>query len=311
MHDNRPGPASLAALLALSCLLVSCATSEGAAPKPGKTLRDCPDCPEMMVLPAGEFVMGAAGGEPDRPEGPPHAVKIGRSFALGVYEVTHKEFLAFVDATGYEPARGCRVFRKGEWAHESAASWRDPGYGRPPAGNEPAGCITWRDAQAYVAWLSSRTGQRYRLPTEAEWEYAARAGTTTPWYWGDDPDAACDYANIHDRSTAVELTFSWEPADCSDSAARVAPVGSYEPNGFRLYDMLGNVWEWTADCYVAPYPPGHADGSAVEVAGTCERRSVRGGSWITRISRSRVTFRGRDPETAAYAYFGFRVARDL
>ena len=311
MHEIRHARTALAALAALTCLLGGCATAGADGPKPGKVLRDCPDCPEMMVLPAGAFVMGADGGGPDRPEGPAHPVQIRHGFALGVHEVTHKQFATFVAESGYQPARGCRVFRDGDWALESAASWRDPGHGRTPAGNDPAACITWQDALAYADWLSRSTGRHYRLPTEAEWEFAARGSSTARWYWGDDATAACDYANVHDRSSAKELTFSLEPTDCGDGAVTVAPVGSYEPNGFGLYDMIGNVWEWTADCYLAPYPPGHVDDSAVEVPGSCERRSVRGGSWVTRISRSTVTSRGREPGTAAMSHVGFRVARDL
>ncbi len=266
----------------------------------------------MIRVPAGDFFMGAVGGEPGRPEGPPHRVTIPHDFALARYETTYAQFERFIVATGYRTTSACRTWTGAEWRNVEGADWRDPGYGRPPAPDEPVGCVSWNDAVAYAAWLSQETGESYRLPSEAEWEYAARAGTTTSWYWGDDPDGACRHANVYDRTAASELTFSWEPADCDDGAARVASVGRYAPNPFGLHDMLGNVWEWTADCYVAPYPPAPADGSAVEsTTAACDRRSVRGGSWITRVSRNRVTFRGRDPADAVLSYFGFRVARDL
>jgi formylglycine-generating enzyme required for sulfatase activity len=254
--------------------------------------------------------MGADAGEPGRPEGPPHRVTISRSLALGRYEVTHAQFARFVRESGYRPAPGCRVWR-GTWTNAMDAGWQDPAYGRPPHADDPVTCVSWRDASAYVAWLSRETARRYRLPSEAEWEYAARATTETPWYWGTDETQACANANTYDSVGAAQLHFDWAPVGCDDGHALVAPVGSYPPNAFGLHDMLGNVWEWTADCYVAPYPATPVDGSAIEVDGRCERRAVRGGSWITRITRNRVTFRGRDPEDARYSYFGFRVARDL
>jgi len=305
---------SLTGACVLAAMAAGCATSPvpGAAGGPEPPFRDCPDCPEMIRIPAGEFTMGAEDGEPGRPEGPPRRVAIARDFALARYETTHAQFERFVAATGHRTTSGCRIWAGSEWRNVGQADWRDPGYGRSPQPDEPVGCVSWNDAQAYAAWLSAVTGARYRLPSEAEWEYAARAGTATPWFWGDDPDDACRHANVYDLTAAKELTFPWEPARCEDGAVRVAPVGRFAPNGFGLHDMLGNVWEWTADCYVVPYPAEPDDGSPVQSAAqACERRSVRGGSWITRISRNRVTFRGRDPADAVLSYFGFRVARDL
>jgi formylglycine-generating enzyme required for sulfatase activity len=296
----------------LAMMLGSCAApprdSNAGAARAGE--RDCAGCPVLVRIPPGRFTMGAEGGEEGRPEGPPREVEIAHAFYLGRTEVTQREFARFVAATGHEPALGCRVWLGERWDVAPEASWRDPGYGRPPADDEPVTCVSWRDAVRYVTWLSALTGQAYRLPTEAEWEYAARGGTTTAWHWGDRPEDACTYANVYDRSGAAAITFGWPPVDCDDGFAGVARVGALAPNAFGLHDVLGNVWEWTQDCYVAPYPPAPVDGRAVEVEGACVRRTVRGGSWITRVSRNRVTFRGRDPEDARYAYFGFRVARD-
>jgi formylglycine-generating enzyme required for sulfatase activity len=285
--------------------------------------KDCAECPEMMSVPAGTFKMGTDHVEPMRnnemrPEGPVRQVAIAKGFAAGKYEVTNKEFGAFIAASGYVPALACQVW--GGVDVVKGKTWRDPDYGRPPADNEPAVCVSWLDAKAYAAWLSGKTGKRYRLLTEAEWEYAAKGGVATAWPWGDDAKKICEHANVYDaegrkdpRQTRDGGDPSAPKAECSDGFQIVAPVGKFKPNAFGLHDMIGNVWEWTEDCS-APglYPAGPLDGSATEVSmGTCEKRAVRSASWRTRLSRQRPSFRGRDPEPTASNIFGFRVARDL
>lgn len=287
-------------------LLLMVATAAQAAP----TVRDCADCTPIAFIPAGSFVMGADRGEAGRPEGPAHKVTIDRPFGLATTEVTNRQFARFVKETGAADAPGCEVWPKGALPY-AAARWQDPGYGRAIQPDEPVSCVSWHDARAFVAWLARSTGKPYRLPTEAEWEYAARARTTTDFYWGDDPEAGCGYANFYDAAGTGR--FNWANARCNDGAATVARVGRYKPNAFGLYDMIGNVWEWTQDCYIAPYPADHRNGVAVEpqAGQACERRSVRGGSWMTRPDRNSVSFRGRDPADTRYFMFGFRVARDL
>ena len=141
----------------------------------------------------------------------------------------------------------------------------------------------------------------------------ARGGTTTDYFWGneDATASACQYANVYDASGAKTSAFNWAPFDCDDGFGQAAPVGSFKPNAFGVYDIIGNVWEWTADCYQAPYPAHRPMAARCRRSGACEKRVARGGSWITRPSRQRVSFRGRDPEDALYSFFGFRVARDL
>lgn len=274
--------------------------------------RDCADCPELVRIPPGRFRMGHDGGEPGRPEGPAHEVVIPRAFALATTETSVRQFAAFVEATGHEPTAGCEVWPQGSFPRE-AASWRRPG--PDPSGPDyPVACVSWDDAAAYARWLSERTGHRYRLPSEAEWEYAARAGTTAAYPWGDRAEDGCRFANLYDISAAGR--FGWPHAECDDGHPGPAPVGSYPANAFGLHDMIGNVWEWTADCYVAPYPVPAAEARAAAVveapAGEpCARRSVRGGSWMTRPDRNRTSFRGRDPADTRFFMFGFRVARDL
>jgi len=301
--------AFFATLLAGSTLAAQAAAP---APKPGKVFRDCPDCPEMVVVPAGEFVQGEEGGEPERYEGKPKKVRIAQAFAAGRFEVTNGQYAKFVKATGRKAAQGCNVLRGGTYGSVPGTSWSDPGYGRPIAADEPVACIRWSDAVAYAAWLAGRTGKKYRLLSESEWEYAARAGTTGRFTWGEDRSQACRYANVDDEAQAAAdgQPMPYPRAPCNDGHAGPAPVGRYAPNAFGLYDMIGNVWEWVEDCYEMPYGDGPYDGSA-QIARGCDRRGSRGGSWRSTIERQRPAFRGRDPESLTSQIFGMRVARDL
>ncbi|MFK7958602.1 MAG: formylglycine-generating enzyme family protein [Lysobacterales bacterium] len=274
--------------------------------------QDCEGCPVMVEIPLGGFVMGFSGGEEGRPEGPAHPVTLRRPFAMARTETTLAQFRSFVEVSGYRPQRACRTLIHGEWTNSTQHGWREPGDGIQYGDNEPVICVSWDDAVAYTRWLSKHSGFDYRLPTEAEWEYAARGNSDGVFSWGNDTESGCQYANWYDRSAAPSLQFSWTEAPCSDGFQTLATVGALAPNGFGLHDMLGNVWEWTADCYVAPYPVVDDHQTAVtDPSGTCARRSVRGGSWITRPDRHRLTFRGRDPAQTRMIYFGFRVARSL
>jgi formylglycine-generating enzyme required for sulfatase activity len=300
-----------AAPIAAAALLAACTTTTTTPREAGSRFRDCPDCPEMVVVPAGEFEMGFDGGEPERYEGPVRQMRIERSFAAGLTEVTVAQFRDFVEATGYEAAQGCYWWDGQNAEMRDNGSWRDPGYGRPPRDDEPVACVDWTDSKAYVDWLAKKTGKPYRLLSEAEFEYAADAGSTATWPWGNDPDAACTWANVFDLDAAERLPESpVVPVNCRDGQPDVALVGQFPVNAFGLHDMVGNVWEWTEDCYVMPAPDGPLDGSPV-VTEECDRRSVKGGSWVTGIQRQRPTFRGRDPVDRVSSSFGLRVARDL
>ena len=186
---------------AIAGLLLFAAHAQAAATKPGATFSDCKDCPKMVVIAPGTFQMGANRSEPmrgneDRPLGPVHKVTIGYSFAAGAYEVTNKEFGAFIKATGYKPAASCQVW--GGIEVKEGKTWQDPDYGVPTTPQQPVVCVTWNDAKAYTAWLSKKTGKKYRLLSESEWEYVARAGATTTWPWGDDAKRICEFANWYD-----------------------------------------------------------------------------------------------------------------
>ncbi|WP_419856934.1 formylglycine-generating enzyme family protein [Candidatus Palauibacter irciniicola] len=265
-----------------------------------ETFRDCAFCPEMVVVPPGTFTMGSPESEEFRAavEGPRHSVTIAAPFAVGVYEITFAEWDACVQMGGcrYTPA--------------------DRRWGRE---RRPVLYVSWEDAQAYVSWLSGLTGQRYRLLSEAEWEYVARAGTVTARYWGEGVSDLCRYANGAGGGSRARsfrgLRFSRgygieTEAPCNDGYRGTAPVGSFAPNAFGLYDVLGNVSEWTQDCWNESHRGAPADGSARE-SGDCDRRVLRGGSWFIGAWFLRSANRSRNVPDSRDMYYGFRVARTL
>ncbi len=278
----------------------------------GDVFQDCDVCPEMVVVPPGEFLMGWDDGEEARYEGPVHQVKIENAFAVGRYELTYAQYTAFVEDTDHETRDGCRVWDGVTVETKPGVSWRDPGYGRPALPNQPVSCVSWDDAKAYVTWLAKKTGEPYRLFSEAEWEYAARAGRPHTLYtWGETVEGACQYANLYDKSGGTSvIDRPHKPADCDDGSVDISVIGLRDPNPFGLYDMVGNVWEWVEDCYVMTYLDSQTDATAQTTYG-CDRRGARGGSWSSNPNRQRPTFRGRDPVELTTQIFGFRVARDL
>src|SRR6516164_3426514 len=247
--------------------------------KPGDTFQECTkDCPMMVVIPAGEFMMGSPVNEKDHSisEGPQHSVTIARPFAVSMFDVTFADWDACVSVGGC-PQEGR--------AH-------DAGWGR---GTRPVIHVSWDDAQPYVDWFSRMTGKAYRLLTEAEWEYAARAGTTTAYYWGD--EIGKNNANCH------RCGSQWDNL-------KTSPVGSFKPNLFGLYDMAGNVWQWVHDCDHADYKGAPTDGLAW-TTGDCGRRIVRGGSWGYFPVDPRSAYRYGDNADDRNYTTGFRVARTL
>ena len=278
--------------------------------RPGEVFRDCADCPEMVVIPAGSFDMGSPASESDRDndEGPQHRVSV-KPFAAGKYEVTRGQFAAFVNATGHNAGNECYTFEGGKAEKRSGRNWQNSGYSQ--ADNHPVVCLNWDDAKAYAAWLSSKTSKSYRLLSEAEWEYAARAGSSTARFWGESPDQACAYANVMDATGKSQVPgVTWEAHNCNDGSAYTASVGSYKPNAFGLYDMIGNAWEWTEDCRNANYSGAPSDGSAW-TSGDCSGRVLRGGSWGNRPQGARSAERVRDGATNRGGSDGFRLARML
>ena len=262
--------------------------------------RDCPGCPAMVETPPGSFMMGSPATERGRDddEGPRHRVTIASPFAVGVYEVTFGEWDACVAGGGCQDVG-------------------DEGWGR---GTRSVINVSWEDAQGYVRWVSRETGQRYRLLTEAEWEYVARAGTETSRYWGESESVQCRYANGSDVSRAQSIrerqllrgdsTRGDADVRCEDGFSWTAPVGLYEPNAFGLYDVLGNVWEWTEDCWNETYTGAPVDGRAWR-SGDCSRRVLRGGSWGDAPVNLRSAYRLGSPAGLRYSLIGFRLARTI
>ena len=249
---------------------------EEKAAKAGSEFKECASgCPVMIVIPAGKFTMGSPEHEPDRQtsEGPQHEVTLARPFAVSKFEVTFEEWDACVAATG---------------CPQVADRW---GRGQMPVIN-----ASWGDAKQYVAWLSQLTGKEYRLLTEAEWEYAARAGANTRYSWGHDPGAS--NANCDGCGSPWDLKHT-------------APVGSLKPNAFGLHDMHGNVWEWVEDTWHQNYDGAPTDGSAWLRSGELSYHVVRGGSWRNEGEHVRAAVRFKRNINVRFDTLGFRVARTI
>jgi formylglycine-generating enzyme required for sulfatase activity len=275
------------------------------------SFKDCEDCPDMVALPAGEFMMGSPATENGHQavEGLPRLVVIPKGIAIGRFEVTVDQFSVFIAETGMTSAGNrCRAiveFDHVVWG-PAEASFRQPGF--EAMGSQPVVCVSWYDAHAYAAWLQRRTGRPYRLPTEAEWEYAARAGTKTRYGFGDDETELCAYARFADLASR----FGWHDACRSDTVIYgPLPVGSLKPNAWGIFDMHGNAWEWVADCWTSDASEIPTDGSAVRRPGGCEVGVVRGGSFAAGSRRVRSAIRA-SMVTALHNYNnGFRVALSL
>ncbi len=306
--DNRKWAASLVLLAILFVGAAPRAVTD--SPAPGDTFKDCEVCPEMMVIPPGSFDMGAPLEEGGDDEAPIHRVRISHAIAVGKYEITRREFRAFANDTNYSEADECKVWSKiwpkhYGWEDSSFKTWRNPGFLQTDL--HPVVCVSWVDAKAYADWLSSKTGKHYRLPSEAEWEYAARGDTKTVFFFGTEWRNLCTYGNGLDASSK----FKWRNNSCRDGYGETtAPVGIFRPNSFGLHDTIGNVWEWVEDCWHASYKGAPSDGGAW-LDGDCKSRVIRGGSWLNDPRFLRSAHRN----TLYYKYrrsdTGFRVARVL
>jgi formylglycine-generating enzyme required for sulfatase activity len=314
-----------AALIALSIVAfggAAVADPEAQTMQSGQTFRDCSDCPEMVVVPAGSFIMGSSTDDTERDlksvpyfevmiarvlaadEHPAHLVTFARPVAIGKYLVTRGEFAAFIRETGYAMASGeCVVYVGRHYRTPSGVGWENPGFTQTD--RDPVVCVSWNDAHAFIAWLNGKLpGPKatstdgsgpYRLPSEAEWEYAARAGTQTAYWWGDaigSGNAVCESCGT-----------TWDQK-------RTAPVGSFRANPLGLYDMAGNASEWAWDCWSGSYVEAPGDGTA-RLVGDCAQRVVRGGNWDSEPWDLRSAHRARFLTGELANDIGFRVARTL
>lgn len=276
---------------------------------------------ELVRIPAGTFQMGSETGEEGHVpnESPVHAVRISQPFEMGVHEVTNGQFRAFVEATGYETEAERDVgggfgidFERAEVVQDPKHTWQDPGFPDfEPGPDHPVLMISWEDAEAFCRWLSKKEGRTYRLPTEAEWEYAARGGTRTPWWTGDDPRTLQEAANTADRALLARVPMATWAGEWDDGFPFLAPVGSFSPNPFGLHDMTGNVWEWCHDWYRSDYyrSSPKADPKGPEIGSF---RTIRGGGWFNDARQNRSAQRIYFNPTFRYCLLsGFRVVREI
>ena len=279
-------------------------------------LSDGSPAPALIVIPQGSNVIGSSNEEEGHraDESPQRVITMKQAVALGKTEVTVGQFKKFVAATGYlteaelDSAQGCRTFEQG-WDWRPGRSWRNPGYEQEDS--HPVVCVSWHDAMEYVKWLSVETGKPYQLPSESVWEYASRAGTTTSRFWGD--EKACDYSNVSDFSRAAMHNLNVSSKNifsCEDGNAYSAKVASFKPNPYGLYDTIGNVWEWTLDCWNENHSNINEDGSP-RLSGNCNNRIYRGGSWGNLPSLVRAAKRLTDPSHFRYYNLCFRVSRTV
>ena len=270
--------------------------------------RDCANCPELITISAGEFVMGSGKEEKSREpdEEPAHRVRVEGPLAVGKYEVTRGQYAEFARETKRDHKPGCNSTLGGRFNRNLKGTWSAPGFAQKD--DEPVVCVSWEDATAYAVWLGKKTGKPYRLLAEAEWEYLARAGTTGRRSWPEtDEAAACKYANVADASFR-RVSPGMPVFQCSDDHSHTASVGRFPANPFGLFDLLGNVAEWTQDCWNADY------GTAPEIAvgrttGSCSERVFRGGAWNGKPTTVRSAYRDRESLEERHDSVGFRVVR--
>lgn len=292
--------------------------AEAEAPRAVATVTDCTDCPTLVTIPPGVFVMGLRAEEAEaddipqiqqQAELPMHGVTVRDAIAMSQTEVTRGQFAVFVAETGHQ-SLGCMISNGQTWLLDRARSWRDPGFSQDD--EHPVVCVNYDDARAYADWLTRRSGKRYRLPTETEWEYAARAGTASGKPWADKPALACAHAKVADRSHAAR--FSSKSAEmffpCETGYAFTAPVAHYQANAFGLFDMYGNVREFVADCWNPTYLS-EGPGTTARSTGSCGTAVLRGGGWYDAPPNIRPARRFREDRAKRRADQGFRVVKEL
>jgi len=269
-------------------------------PASGQTFRDCPECPEMVVVPAGSFMMGSPASEPERDSDEDQLrVTLAKPLAVGRFAVTRGEFASFVADTKHKTDGGCTTWTGSEWKLQSDRSWRSAGFTQDD--RHPVVCVNWDDAKAYVAWISRKTGQTYRLLSESEREYVTRAGTTKPFWWG----SSITPKQANYNGSAEPYKGGGSKGEYRKGTVR---VDSFSANPWGLYNVHGNVWEWTEDCSNGANAGNPGNGSS-RSSGDCSRRVLRGGSWFSDPRILRSANRHRDTTGDRDDGYGFRVGR--
>lgn len=261
--------------------------------------------PSMIHIEKGSYNMGSYYGDKD--EKPPHKIVIDYDFEISKYEVTVQSFKSFIRATGYktdaEKNNSCYTWINDIWVYKTGVTWKNPNYLQEDT--HPVVCVSWEDSKQYIEWLNKQTNKNYRLPTEAEWEYIAKAGTSTKWSFGNNKKHLKFHANIADSLSTYTWKESW-----NDGYKYTAPVGSYMANQLGVHDMYGNVWEWCEDWYAENYQNTPRNGSTNNKNHN-KKKVFRGASWINFPSSTRSANRFYDTPTSRYNVIGFRVARTL
>lgn len=279
-----------------------------------KSFKDCETCPDMVVVPAGKAVLGGEPWDQDHRAtwGRTREVTIKYIFAVARTEITRAQYREFIRAGGYVSATtSCNTWGFNRILGQTEGyTWDNPGYAQRE--DHPVVCVSWQDATAFVNWLAAKTGKPYRLLSSTEFEYAARAGTRGPWFWGTDGAKACEHANVADDNWRRLYSFG-PPFACNDNWERTAPVGSFKPNPWGLYDMLGNAWEWTEDCFHEKLDRMPTDGSPWRETdgGDCSARTPRGGSWASGTDWLKATSQSKDPAAYHSQLLGFRVGMTM
>jgi formylglycine-generating enzyme len=273
----------------------------------------------MVTVPAGIATLGATATDSHRrpDELPERTFALREPFEVSRYEITRDQYEAFVRATGRTAGGDCLTDRhqRGNWVYDAETTFRDPGFAQ--SGNHPVACVSWDDAQAYAEWLSARTGDHYRLLTEVEWEYVARGGAANAIYpWGDEPEEGCAFANGFDQvglAAYQGIDTSgypvYDPLNCADRGVHTMPVGSLRANSFGVFDMIGNVSEWIEDCHAPSHDAVSEEGAPPAIAGSCEKRIAKGGSWGTLGHNLRTAERFPYAATHRDDSIGIRVAK--
>ena len=286
----------------------------------GDMFSDCSQCPEMVVIPGGQALIGS--NKNDNEKGHQSIGETGRGdtekpeftvtmsqFALAKTEVTRGQFKKFIESSGYALSTGCWVFKTALWKFDKKRNWANPGFKQDD--NHPVVCVNWNDAQGYTEWLSDMTGKTYRLASEAEWEYAARGGEKNTYVWGNNIGRACEYANIYDVVGDQKIKSKWlKEVPCEDGAIYTQSVAQYKANGFGLYDMTGNVMEWVDDCWFKQHDVTNISGKSRR-GGACVKRVQKGSHYQFSHLSLRPAARWSDEPIDRSIYGGFRVMREL